>query len=164
MADVYAFLDLNGIKGESQDSDYSDKIELQSVSWGGANNSSFAVGTGSGIGKGQIQDIQCSKFTDISSPELMKRVVTGLTIDGDSTLTLLKLSGDTKIPYVTIKMTDTVVTNFHLGASADGQLPTESFSLHFKKVDFTYTTQSNDGTASGGKTFVWDLQQNTSGG
>ena len=56
-ADVFAFLELEGIEGEAQDSHYHGKIELQSFSWGASNNSSFAVGTGGSVGKGQIHDI-----------------------------------------------------------------------------------------------------------
>ena len=50
MADIYAFLELEGIPGEAQDSEYKDKIELQSFAWGASNNSSYTSGTGSGIG------------------------------------------------------------------------------------------------------------------
>ena len=57
MADIYAFLELDGVEGESQDSEYQKKIEVQSIAWGGSNNSSFHHGTGSGIGKGHIHEI-----------------------------------------------------------------------------------------------------------
>ncbi len=159
MADIYAFLELAGIEGESQDSDYTSKIELQSFSWGASNNSSYASGTGSGIGKGQIHDISCSKYTDKSSLKLMERAVNGKPV-ATGKLSLLKQAGETKIPYLELELTDIVVTSFHLAAGGDGRLPTESLTLHFVKVQSHYKPQGNEGDPAGNVDFGWNLQQN----
>jgi type VI secretion system secreted protein Hcp len=159
MADIYAFLDLDGIEGESQDSQYQNKIALQSFSWGATNNSSYVSGTGSGIGKGQIQDISCSKFCDKASLKLMERSVNGKPITSGK-LSLLKQSGDTKIPYLELELTDIVVTSFQTSASGDGQLPMEAFTLHFVQVKSHYKPQGNEGDPSGNIDFGWHLQQN----
>src|SRR5271168_3005805 len=119
MADVYAFLDLDGIEGESQDSQYTNKIELQSFSWGATNNSSYASGTGSGIGKGQIQDISCTKYADKASLKLMEKAVNGKPIDSGK-ISLLKLSGDTKVAYMEFDLTNIVVTSYQVSATGDG--------------------------------------------
>lgn len=160
MADIYAFLELKDIEGESQDSDYSNKIELQSVSWGATNNSSYTKGTGSGIGKGQIQDISCHKYTDKASLKLMERAVNGKPIESGK-LSLLKQSGDNKIAYFEIELTNIVITSFQFSATGDGQLPMESFSLHFVKAQSHYKPQGNEGDPAGNVDFGWDLQQNT---
>jgi|SRR5882757_3261029 len=159
MANIYAFLDLDGIPGESQDSEYKDKIELQSFSWGANNNSSYASGTGSGIGKGQIHDISCSKFADKASLKLMERAVNGKSINTGK-LSLLKQSGETKIAYLELNLTDVVITSFQTSATGDGQLPMESFTLHFVKVKSAYKPQGNTGDPAGNVDFGWDLQQN----
>jgi type VI secretion system secreted protein Hcp len=159
MADVYAFLDLDGIEGESQDSDYQNKIGLLSFSWGATNNSSFSAGTGSGIGKGQIQDISCTKFVDKASLKLMEKAVNGQPINSGK-ISLLKLSGDTKVAYLEFELSNIVVTSYQVSGSGDGQLPTDHFSLHFVKVKSHYKPQSNTGDASGSVDFGWDLQQN----
>jgi type VI secretion system secreted protein Hcp len=149
MADIYAFLDLEGIPGESQDSDYTDKIELLSFSWGATNNSSYASGTGSGIGKGQIQDMSFSKYADKSSLKLMERSVNGKPI-GSGKVSLLKQ----------YDLTNVVVTSFQTSAAGDGNLPVESFTLHFVKVQSHYKPQGNEGDPAGNIDFGWDLQQN----
>jgi len=161
MADIYAFLDLEGIEGESQDSDYTNKIEILSFSWGATNNSSYSSGTGSGIGKGQIQDMSFSKYADKASLKLMERAVNGKPIDSGK-LSLLKQSGDTKIAYLEYDLTNVVVTSFQQSATGDGQLPMESFTLHFVKVQSHYKPQGNTGDPAGNIDFGWDLQQNTS--
>jgi len=159
MADFFAFLDLKGIEGESQDSKYTNMIELHSFSWGATNNSSFASGTGSGIGKGQIHDISCSKYTDKASLKLMERAVNGKPI-ATGKLSLLKQSGDTKIAYVEVDLTNIVVTSFHVNATGDGSLPMEAFTLHFVKAQTHYKPQGNEGDPAGNVDFGWDLQQN----
>lgn len=161
MADIYAFLELEGIEGESQDSDYQNKIEVQSFSWGATNNSSYASGTGSGIGKGQIQDITCTKYTDKASLKLMERSVNGKPLDSGK-LSLLKQSGDSKIAYLEIDLTNVVVTSFQVTATGDGRLPMESFSLHFVQFQAHYKPQGNEGDPAGNVDFGWNLQQNAS--
>jgi len=159
MADIYAFLELEGIPGEAQDSKYKDKIELQSFAWGASNNSSYASGTGSGIGKGQVQDISISKFTCKASLKLMERAVNGKPINKGK-LTLLKLSGETKVPYLEVDLEKVVITSFHISASGGGHLPMESATLHFVKVNSQYKPQANEGHGTGAIVFGWDLQKN----
>ncbi len=159
MADVYAFLELEGIDGEAQDSEHSGKIELQSFSWGASNNSSFAVGTGSGISKGQIQDISFSKFTCKASLRLFERAVNGKPVPKGK-LSLLKLTGEKKIPYFEVELENVVVTSFQIAAHGDGQLPTESSTLHFVQMKSKYLPQGNEGDPSGNVDFVWNLQKN----
>jgi type VI secretion system secreted protein Hcp len=161
-ANIYAFLELEGIEGESQDSQYTNKIELQSFAWGASNNSSFEHGTGASIGKGQIHDIACSKYTDKSSLKLFERAVNGKHINSGK-VSLLKQSGDTKIPYLEIKLTNVAVTSFNLAAGSGGDLPVESFSLHFVKMHANYLPQGNEGDPTGNVDFGWNLQQNVAG-
>jgi type VI secretion system secreted protein Hcp len=159
MADIYAFLELEGIEGESQDSEYTNKIELNSFSWGASNHSSFAKGTGPGTHKGQIADIACSKHTCKASLKLLERTVTGEPFDSGK-LTLLKLAGDKKIAYFQIELKNVVLTSFHVSASGDGHLPMESFTLHFVEVQSHYKPQSNEGDPLGNVDFGWNLQKN----
>lgn len=159
MADIYAFLELDGIDGESQDSEYQGKIEVQSLSWGGSNNSSFAHGTGSGIGKGHVSDITLSKYVDHSSLQLFKNCITGKVMSTGK-LTLLKLQAETKIPYFVVGLTNVVVTGYQLSGHGGGELPMESVTLHFQKFNSEYKPQGDSGSAEGNVEFGWDIQQN----
>jgi type VI secretion system secreted protein Hcp len=161
MAQIYAFLELDGIEGESQDSDYAKKIELQSMSWGSTNNSSFRHGTGSSIGQGDTHDISCSKYTDKASLNLHKYCTIGKVIPS-AKLTLLKQQGDSKIAYFEVKLTNVVVTGWHLNAGGDGNLPVEQFNLHFVKHESSYKPQGDSGDPQGNVDFNWDIQKNVS--
>ena len=158
MAEGFAFLQLQGIEGESQDQDYSDQIQIQSFSFGVSNAGSFTYGTGGGTGKANIQDISCSKFTDKSSVRLWQYCATGKHIDS-AKLTVLKQSGDTKIDYLVYDLTDCMITSFQQSGSGGGELPMESFSLAFAQIKTTYQPQGNTGDAAGNVDFGRDLQK-----
>jgi len=90
---------------------------------------------------------------------LMERAVSGKVINTGK-LTLLKMSGETKLAYLELELKKCVVTGFHVSASGNGQLPMESATLHFVKVKSTYIPQSNEGHAESGVEFSWNLQTN----
>jgi type VI secretion system secreted protein Hcp len=126
MAVICAFLYLDGVKGEAQDANYEDHIELQSFSWGASNNSSYSEGTGPGIGTGQIHNMSFSKFMCKASTELMKRVIKGLPISSGA-VKLCKRNGDDVQEYYTCNLEDVVVTQYNFHAGNNGELATESF-------------------------------------
>src|SRR3979490_1154119 len=126
--DVYAFLELDGIEGEAQDSKYEKKIELQSFSWGASNSSSFASGTGGSTAKGQIHDISVSMYTSRASLWLMQRAVNGQHIKKGK-LTVGNLHGETKMGYFELELRHGVVAASHTAAGGDGHLPMESATL-----------------------------------
>lgn len=161
MAQIYAFLELEGIDGESQDSDYTNKIEVQSMQWGSTNNSSFRHGTGSSIGQGDTHDISCTKYTDKASLNLHKYCTMGKVIPS-GTLTLCKQQGDSKIAYFQTKLTNVVVTGWTISANGNGQLPMEHFNLHFVKHESSYKPQGDSGDPAGNVDFNWDIQKNVS--
>src|ERR1700753_3384678 len=70
---VDMFLDLGAkIKGESQDADYKDKIDILGYQWGLDNSGSAHTGTGGGTGKVSIHDITITKYVDLASPNIMQ--------------------------------------------------------------------------------------------
>ena len=158
MADIYAFLKLDGIEGEAQDSEHQKQIEVQSLTWGGSNNSSFQHGTGSGIGKGHINDITISKYVDHSSLQLFKNCTTGKVMSTGK-LTLLKLQAETKIKYFVVDLTNVVVTGYQISGHGGGELPMESVTLHFQKFKSEYKPQGDSGPAEGYVEFAWDIQK-----
>jgi type VI secretion system secreted protein Hcp len=158
MADICAFVKFDGVNGEAQDANYQDHIELQSVSWGATNNSSYSDGTGPGVGTGQVHNMSFSKYMCKASTELMKRVIKGIPIDSGR-LILCKRNGDDPLEYYTCDMENIVVTQYNFHAGNSGDLATESFSIDFVIVKPNYVAQSNDGSGAGNHGFGWDLQK-----
>lgn len=142
------FLKLDGIDGESQQKGHEQWIEVGSFSWGVANLTSAAAGSGRGAGKPSFQDFSFTKQTDSASPKLYIRCATGEHIKSGQ-LSFLKLDDAGKgsaIEYLKIKLSDVLVSSFQ--ESGGGDVPQDSFSLNFAKIEFSVMSQTTS----------WDLE------
>jgi hypothetical protein len=91
-------------------------------------------GGGGGAGKVAVHDISITKHVDKASPTLFKYCANGQHIK-QGTITLRK-AGKT---YLTIKLTDVLISSYQTGGSAHADQPTESLSLNFTKVQYIYS-------------------------
>lgn len=78
--DVY--LQIDGIKGESQDAKHKDWIECTSVHWGILQPRSATASTGGGhtAERAELKEISFTKIADLASPILMQTCAMGKTI------------------------------------------------------------------------------------
>jgi type VI secretion system secreted protein Hcp len=160
MALFDAFLKLDGIKGESADAKHKGEIDIMSFSWGASQTGIQATGGGGGAGKVHFEDMHFIKKTDASSPLLMLNCANGAHIkEGNFTV---RKAGGTQLEYLKIKLTDILISSFkEHGSSSGGDIPTESVSLNFAKVEYQYQAQGADGKAQGGPILAgWDVKAN----
>jgi type VI secretion system secreted protein Hcp len=130
LAAVDAFLQIDGIKGESQDDKHKGWIEISSFSWGVTNASSIGSATsGAGAGKASMQEIHITKNTDKASPLLMQACANGKHY-AQVTLQMRKAGGDTYMTYV---LTDVLISSFQ-ASGGGGDNPTESVTLRFARM------------------------------
>ena len=159
MALVDYFLKIDGIQGESQDSKHKNEIQLESWDWGQQNSGSFSQLGGGGVGKVQMEDMLFTKVLDQSDPNLAKACATGQHIPS-ATLTCRRAGGSQQ-EYLIIKLSDVLVSSYHVGGSAGSDvLPSSRFTLNFAKISKTYNAQKADGTAGGSVKFEYDQKAN----
>ena len=152
-----AFLAIDGIPGESTDSMHPGTIEIDSWSFGATQSGTIASGGGGGAGKVSFQDLHfVTKKVDKSSPKLFLNAATGEHIK-DATLFVRKAGGT--FDYLQIKLTDVLVSSYQTGGSGD-EIPTESFSLNFAKVQYTYTGTDDKGNPLTAIQSGWDILAN----
>jgi type VI secretion system secreted protein Hcp len=139
------FLKLEGIDGESVDDRHKGEIEIQSFSWGVSNAGSMASG-GGGAGKATFQDMHFMRRLDKASPKLALACATGQHIPS-AVLVCRKSGSDGKpVEYYKITMIDILVTGITAGGSSGGDdMPTESISLNFAKIEWEYLPIGADG-------------------
>jgi type VI secretion system secreted protein Hcp len=155
-----AFLKIDGIDGESQDSKHKSEIELLSYSFGADQPGSSHVGGGSGTGKVHMHDFTVLKYVDKASPPLFVACATGKAI-ASAILTVRKAGGDQQ-DYIKVTLNDLIVSstqNTGQPKGSDGS-PTEQVSLNFSKINFEYKEQGKDGSLTGTVTGGWDVKQN----
>ena len=159
MAQVDYFLKMDGIKGESNDAKHKEEIELESWSWGVTQSGTSAKGSGSGAGKAVAQDLHFIKKHDQASPVLFASCATGKHFP-NAVLTARKAGGEQQ-EYLTIKMSDLLVSSYQVGGSQGGDVvPTDQVSLNFSKIEFIYKPQKPDGTLGADVKQGYDFSKN----
>jgi type VI secretion system secreted protein Hcp len=135
-----AFLEIDGIDGESLDKNHTGWIDIDSFSWGVVNTSSGAVGGGGGAGKAVAQDFHFGAPLSKASPNLMLACAVGRHFSS-AMLTCRKAGGTNQVEFLKIKLSDCLVSSYQLGGVPEGNapVPEDQFSLNFVKMDVLYT-------------------------
>ena len=153
------FLKLEGVKGESKDSKHKDEIDILAWSWGVTQTGSVHLGGGAGTGKANAQDINFTKYIDLSSPVLARFCASGKHVP-KATFNVRK-AGDKPLEYIKINLTDVLVSSYQTGGSSGDERIVESFSLNFAKIEYQYFTQAQSGAADKDEKMVFNAQENT---
>lgn len=157
-----AFIKLDGIDGESTDDKHQKWIEIQGYSFGASQAQSGTSSSSGNLASARvsIQDFSFTKFLDLASPKLFEACCTGATIK--SAVVNLNRAGGDKVKYMEYKLTDVVVSSVGKGGDKGGDqdVPLESVSLAFGKIELIYTKVGIDGKAAGNASAGWDLKAN----
>ncbi|MCB1916905.1 MAG: type VI secretion system tube protein Hcp [Rhodocyclaceae bacterium] len=155
---IDSFLKLGDIKGESKDKEFKDCIDVLAWSWGMSQSGSMHIGGGGGSGKCSVNDLSVTKYVDSSTPNLMQKCMTGKHYD-EATLSVRK-AGDKPLVYLTIKMTDVLITSVSTGGSGGEDRLTENATLNFAKVKVEYTPQEKTGAGGGKINVTYNIEEN----
>ena len=153
------FLKLSeGIEGESKDHKHAKEIRLESYSFGADQAHSAQIGAAHAAGLVRFKNFSFVKHVDKSSPKLLEHCATGKPIT-TATLTCRKAGGEQQ-DYMTIKLSEVLISSFSIGEENEDGYPTDSGSFTFAKIEFEYKEQKPDGTLGGAIKFGWDLKEN----
>lgn len=155
---VDMFLKIGDIKGEARDSKYNGKdgwIDILAWSWGVSNSGTTHLGSGSGAGKANFQDISVTKYIDKATTDLLKSATKG-THHAKAFLVVRK-AGDKPLDYLTIDMEDVMITAYQTGGSGGEDRLTETVSLNFDYFKIKYTEQLKTGGAGATPDFQWSI-------
>lgn len=153
-AAVDYFLKIDSIEGEVMDESHMGEIMIDSWSWGEAQG---GIQKGRSSGKVSLQDFHFTMKTSKASPKLMLASAKGEHIP-EAVLTARK-SGTSQQTYMTIKLTDVVITSYQIGAGG-GDVPTDQISLNFTKIEFEYKPQNQDGSTGEPVRTGYDFKKN----
>ncbi len=107
------FLKIDGIPGESADDKHKNEIEIESFSWGAANQGTSSSGGGGGAGKVKMGDFAITKYIDKSSPKLIEACTTGKHIS--SAILVCRKQGGSQQEYMKVTLTDILVSGYSTG-------------------------------------------------
>jgi type VI secretion system secreted protein Hcp len=157
--DVY--LQIDGIKGESQDSAHQGWIELSSAQWGVVQPRSASVSTGGGhtAERCEHRSLSLSKLADLSSPILMQTASMGKTIP-KAKLEFMRADGDGKpVKYYEVELENVMIASMEQMIHG-GSILHDNIGLRFSKVKWKYTQQKIGGGVCGSTAGGWDLAAN----
>lgn len=157
--DVY--LQIDGIKGESQDDKYKDWIELTSAEWGVIQPRSATASTAGGhtAERCELRSISVTKLADLSSPILMQTCAAGKTLP-KARLEFMRADGQgARIKYYEVELENVLIGSINQAAHEGGILQ-DSLGLKFSKVRWKYTQQKISGGAGGNTAGGWDAATN----
>ena len=158
MAHEDFFLKVDGekggaIKGESQDSDHKDEIDIIEWSWG---MSSPTSATGFKKTRAAIHQLVVRKCMDSASTALMSALSRNEKLK-TAVLTARRAGGSGKQQtFLKITLRNAYVTSFDVegeGGAEKGPGCVETVKLAFERITVDYTPQGPDGQSRGGMSF-----------
>ncbi|KQN70295.1 MULTISPECIES: type VI secretion system tube protein Hcp [Duganella] len=157
--DVY--LQIDGIKGESNDDRHKDWIECKSVSFGVEQPRSATSSTGGGhtAERCEHRDIVLSKLADLASPVLLQTCAAGRTIPKAKFEFMRADAQGERVKYYEIEIENVLIGAVYPTVT-EGDILTEDVSLKFSKIKWRYTQQKVSGGAGGNTSGGWDLSAN----
>lgn len=157
---IDSYLQIDNIKGESQDSKHKDWIEIINVQWD-VHQSRIVSNSSSGhtSGKAELSEITFKKLADLSSPILQQTCASGKTIP-KAKFEFMRADGNGEpIKYYTVEIENVIIASVS-PSSTEGGLITERVSLGYSKIKWGYIQQKIAGGASGQTSGGWDLATN----
>lgn len=156
-----AYLQIEGIKGESSDQKHKEWLEVSNVMYAihQPRAESVSIAGGMTSGRADLFPITFKKFADIASPVLLQTCAAGKTI---STATFEFMRADSNgnaIPYFRIELENLLIASI-TPDSGDGGVITERLQLSYAKIKWQYVRQSIRGGTQGNTSGGWDCSAN----
>jgi type VI secretion system secreted protein Hcp len=155
-----AFVQIDGIEGESTDDKHAGWIEVTSFSSGLTQTVSSTASSAGGASaeRADFQDFSFTKQIDKASPKLALACADGTHI---SKIKIeLCRSGTDKVKFMEYELTNCLVSSVTVNGNG-GDFPEESVTVDFGKVMWSYAQQKRQGGGIAGNVAAgWDLEKN----
>jgi type VI secretion system secreted protein Hcp len=154
-----AFIEIDGVQGESTDAKHKDEIEVLSFSFGVSQAGGTPAGGGAGAGKASVSDLQLVSRTQKSSPRLFVACASGEHIK-QAVLSARKAGGKQQ-DFLVITLREVRVTSYQAGGSADADDgPLDQVTLGYGKIEIEYRPAGPKGTLGPPVKGGWDAKAN----
>jgi type VI secretion system secreted protein Hcp len=154
-----AYIKFDGVDGESKDKDHAKWSDLLSFSQG-----LMKPGSGTGVARRRsdvvLNDVQCVKLIDKSSPKLSESMCKGKVYSKVDIHVTASVTDSGRVTYFAYELKNVQVVSHNI--SGEGQSdnpPVEDFSLNFEEIKVTYTEFSPDGKKKGNVEYTWKVEE-----
>jgi len=156
-----AYLQIDGIKGESTDQKHRDWIEVNNVLYAIHQPRAETVSTAGGLtsGRADLYPITFHKLADLASPVLLQTCAAGKTLSKAVFEFMRADSNGNPIPYFRIELEHLLIASI-TPDSGEGGIISERVQLSYAKIKWNYIRQSIRGGAQGNTSGGWDCSAN----
>lgn len=158
-----AYLQIEGVPGETLSEGYENWIELQDFDLS-ASQTASATSTSSGgatSGRAYMSDMLVRKAVDNATPKLHEACCGGKHFKKVSVHVFR--AGDPKVKYLEIKLEEVIISSFTLTGNGNqaGAFPSELIALNYGRIQLVYSKQSRkSGQSAGQIAGGWDAISN----
>jgi type VI secretion system secreted protein Hcp len=153
------FLKIDGVPGETMDSKHAGEITILDYGFGVSQTGDFHTGSGGGAGKANFQDFHFVHRADKAAPRLFLACASGEHIK--SATLVVRKAGKEQQEYLKYTFSDLLISSVQDGGDAGTpELPTQSVTIAYSKVEIEYRPQKADGTLDAAIKNGWDLKKN----
>ncbi len=123
-------------------------IELTSLAFGVDRPSDSRLGTAgySATGKLQVHNVLITKPTDGASPQLVISALQGV-FNQTVKIAFVTTSSGGMVNFMSLELDNCGVASYHMNGAQEG-LPSESYSLSFAKIIFTFNNMDQGGSSN----------------
>ena len=155
---VNYFLKIDGIDGESTNTNYPGFIEIKEFSWG-LTNSAAALFVGAPTVKPSLQDFHFAADTSKASPKLFQACATGQLFPSALLVAVrTPVEGDQQ-EFMKLTLKGPMISSYQTGNQAQDDAPTDTFSLNYTAIEFVYKPQNSDGSLGDGVVGIYSVKQ-----
>ncbi len=152
---VDAYLKIEGLPGEGADEEHKDWIEVRQL----LHRIYAATATD---GRVKHDSLKIKKYIDRASPLLMERCSAGTHMP-TATIEIIRPSGDRRVRFFEIKLSEVIIADVELAFLDDGDRPSEWVSFDYAKIKWRYVPHIREGHADP-VIGSWDLTKNSKWG
>lgn len=152
-----AFIQFEGVEGESLDDKHKKWCDTNSVSQGWTNPTpAGAYGVNRQRGDTQQVPFHVTRDLDKASPKLAEAICMGKTFGKVLIEVTRSFTDGSRSTYLKYELKDVQITDYIVNISSDGT-PTESLTLNFDELKQTYTVADKAGKSAGNVEYSWKV-------
>lgn len=137
------YMNFPGISGDTMTKGFENQIQLDSFQWGVERAISSPTGGTRESSAPHVGEITITKLMDKASPLLLQNSLVGQAVS-PVTITFVKNTGTGPIRYAAYTLDNVLISGYSV--SSGGDTPSETLSLSFTKITFTFTPTNPDGS------------------
>ncbi len=132
------------VKGETQDTDHKNALEIKEFSFGVENATTIgSMSGGAGAGKAKFNEFSVKKAVDLASPILFKAC--GLGCHFPWLTLIIRKAGGTKLDYLVYSFAMVFVTKVEWSGGAGEDAPDEDVTFVYGALQILYIQQDSTG-------------------